>query len=1076
MSISNRKIKTTAYRTLSILCVIALLATSGHIPYALTSHAGFASDSNAYEVYTGSDAVEDDEYDYEEADTDDEMTASDSNATASDSNAAGPTTIVPPPSEAVTEATASDAIAVEILTSRKLNQKRTGVICEGCEVVYAQASTLAASLDLVELFPEAAEPLTVRIHEILETEEGTWYNYSLLGKDAELRAQANEYPYIPAEAVELDEQETKTLRANDVDGMDVAVRGVLPEDATLSAEYFEWSDTEDIREDIENCGYELTGLWGFAYDIDLGTTEALDQPVTVTIENFDLGYYNADNMNVDVYHILHDGAVEKLEGDVVWGGLTFETDGFSKYYFDFDVAGDREQVLNSLAEPGYETSVQRDAWFGIEQEEAEEFVFYMPEEEEPVDVAMRPKILGEQPLALTMAYGNTNPLTSEGQIKEEGGSNQHEEDGVSVSKTIEETEVENVFDITLEVKTRTDIQKIISEPDMAVVVVMDISNTMNSDFGKDASGNKTSRYDAAMTAAESFIDMFDEKGGSLSKVGMVAFNTDAHEIFPLQNIKDKDDLKALMNRKTGGIIHASGYASSRKRFTNIEGGLKRASDMLDGVDNTNKFIIFLSDGFPTTYLKNDGSYIGYDPYTGTGTIGKDGVFYDGVRKIYCNSGTSYSDKAAIKARTMATSIKKKGVEIFSIGVDVGGQTIKHYIDSFANNASLSVVDRTGTTYEIGDASDKEAYIAWLRGSKDSGIGSGYYCNSTGDQNNTTSTAELEAAFAQVFMKMESLMQESATSKWVVGDPIPDAVEFISFFDQSGNLAASWNQLAGQTGENFEDTAGYDNDPESAASNTIFWDLKNSGYTMTGSADTAVYTYSIKYRVRLKNEAVGFGEREIIQTNGKTTLDYRIEKRKDGQLESFADKTIDFPIPAVEGYLTDFTFKKVSDSLHPVEGAEFTLTHDTETCSVCQGDGKNHVKDVATFTAVSDAQGLVTFEGVPSGHFYTLEETKTPTGYYPTDHKFQVQVAYDVTTITENLVDEAGNPTEVTFIGNAIAQDFKVINEAMPMLPETGGMGTKPYQTTGILMIALSAVYLLFHEKLRLAQKGRGIES
>lgn len=49
-----------------------------------------------------------------------------------------------------------------------------------------------------------------------------------------------------------------------------------------------------------------------------------------------------------------------------------------------------------------------------------------------------------------------------------------------MSKTIAGTDLENVFDITLQVRTPRTISEVIKEPDMAVVIVMDISNTMNS--------------------------------------------------------------------------------------------------------------------------------------------------------------------------------------------------------------------------------------------------------------------------------------------------------------------------------------------------------------------------------------------------------------------------------------------------------------------------------------------------------------------------------------------------------------------------------------------------------------------
>ncbi len=113
-----------------------------------------------------------------------------------------------------------------------------------------------------------------------------------------------------------------------------------------------------------------------------------------------------------------------------------------------------------------------------------------------------------------------------------------------------------------------------------------------------------------------------------------------------------------------------------------------ASDMLGDVNNEHKYIIFLSDGFPTTYIS--GGYNGYDPYDTTGAR-----FYDKVLNKPCTYGTSYSDEAAIRARNEADRIKNSGIKIFSIGVDVGGQTIQHYITQSEKANGFSVVDRTG---------------------------------------------------------------------------------------------------------------------------------------------------------------------------------------------------------------------------------------------------------------------------------------------------------------------------------------------------------------------------------------------
>ena len=84
---------------------------------------------------------------------------------------------------------------------------------------------------------------------------------------------------------------------------------------------------------------------------------------------------------------------------------------------------------------------------------------------------------------------------------------------------------------------------------MAVVIVTDISHTMNTVF----TGETSSRYQAAMKSAEDFIDRFQQEAGSVSQIGYVAFNTHAHQIFDLQTCETPQKAQALaeeMNDET----------------------------------------------------------------------------------------------------------------------------------------------------------------------------------------------------------------------------------------------------------------------------------------------------------------------------------------------------------------------------------------------------------------------------------------------------------------------------------------------------------------------------------------------
>lgn len=632
--------------------------------------------------------------------------------------------------------------------------------------------------------------------------------------------------------------------------------------------------------------------------------------------------------------------------------------------------------------------------------------------------------------AMSAAAYSRAGLTSNSQIPSNGWGGGANGEKVYVSKTISGTEQENVFDITLQIVTQDQVTQIY-EADMAVVIVMDISNTMTAIF----SGEETvTRYNAAMDSAEAFLKKFAANNSSgLGKVGYVAFNTHAHEVFEMQECSSEAQALALSNEMrvdTGKIMtdatNAAGgdYLWSHDRFTNMEAGLKMAEDMLAEVDNEHKYVIFLSDGFPTTYLKSGSSSQGYDPYVSSGSNRTDGVFYDNVLDVYCKYGTSYSDTAAIKARQQAVEMKNAGVNIFSIGVDVAGQTIKRYHDNSVGTAAVSdwfsTVERRENAsyyntygYEIGTlhndmvngtGTSTADFENWLKGTATTGIGSGYYYSSTDEE-------QLMDAYDKIFntIKELNMSAESSHLDWVATDPMPDmgvheleTVEFIGFYNLYRQLEPETvtRQYPDQPIET-DNTATFD-----TATSTIKWDLKDSGYTPMLTEDGTQYSMTLRYRVRLQNENNGFIEKQIYDTNDVTSLDYRIIEVVNNVTQVSDKKTVQFPIPKVFGYLAELNFKKVDPVGNPVSGAKFSLTHDTATCGACRGDGVSSV-ELPVYEATSGIDGMVSFTGIPSGHHYTMVETEAPNGYINANNKYSVEVSYNSVTVT--AVDSSGAP-------------------------------------------------------------------
>ena len=559
------------------------------------------------------------------------------------------------------------------------------------------------------------------------------------------------------------------------------------------------------------------------------------------------------------------------------------------------------------------------------------------------------------------------------QIVSHGGETSNEKDGITVSKIISPSSLENYFDITLTVKAK---EKAV-EPDLAVVIVLDISNTMTEALGS------STRLAEAKKASYEFIDKFAKQSNDNieRKLGFVAFNSDSYSIFDLQdcNANNKKSLKSTIEKEISKNI-VTKIEPHNKRFTNIESGLKRANDMLSKSSASKKFILFLSDGFPTTYIKDGSQYQGYDTYDGN-------RFKDIVLNKSCYYGNSYSDEAAIRARKMATTIKNSGIEIYSVGVGIGGQTIKKYIDQ-TNGKNYAVVDRTSEIYEIGSATSDEAYKNWLKNS----IGSGHYYDV---DNQTAMLDAFNSIFQQIMILSEAI--------WVTEDPMNNiktskTIGFIGIYGENNVLSNSVTKTS-----NYPNTATFD-----TSNDTIKWDLKNSIPTYENNK----YTYTLKYRVRLKNELTDFIVGNAYETNGKTTLNYVVKENNKSR-----EGEIDFKIPKVEGYLGTLEFaKKSSYKDQIVSGADFELVH-ADDCP-CKKEIK-HMNANFKLTSTSNSNGKVTFNNIPSGHTYKLKEVKTDDYHTLNETIYDVNVSYGKT---------IHNIENSTVINNINTKDLVIVKE------------------------------------------------
>ena len=211
----------------------------------------------------------------------------------------------------------------------------------------------------------------------------------------------------------------------------------------------------------------------------------------------------------------------------------------------------------------------------------------------------------------------------------------------------------------------------------------------------------------------------------------------------------------------------------------------------------------------------------------------------------------------------------------------------------------------------------------------------------------------------------------------VEDKIGSGIEYVGLSNAADKKAASFTE----------------------SSKTLNWDLKKSANEDTSKwYQISNYKYSLTYKIRLENEKAGFTSGATVSVSGKTNLKYGFKISKWSVFEG----NIDFPTPTVKGYLTDFSFDKKGSDGKAISGAEFVLHHDSNCCNVNINDA----------TVKSDENGVVSFSKIPSGHKYTLKETKSVAGYYIADTQktYTVDVAYGTAKIFDGNKNVTGSLT------------------------------------------------------------------
>ena len=232
------------------------------------------------------------------------------------------------------------------------------------------------------------------------------------------------------------------------------------------------------------------------------------------------------------------------------------------------------------------------------------------------------------------------------QIAKQGEEKTTKDKKVKHSKRIEQTD-ENTFDITLTVQTKETIEEQVVSEDAAVVLVLDVSNSMDK---KDIQSVK----EAARNFVEKLTD--DASENAQRKVAIVEFGSNAKTVVGWTEANSSQGKNKIENGITAVENGFSYWGKWEKDSggTNIEGGLRLADNLLsnDQVTNIkNKYVVLMTDGVPTYHVEEDEETDSIDIM-----YGKRGGGNWATDNDYCDIYDPYQPE---KGDTVPKSIKKK---------------------------------------------------------------------------------------------------------------------------------------------------------------------------------------------------------------------------------------------------------------------------------------------------------------------------------------------------------------------------------------------------------------------------------
>ena len=604
-------------------------------------------------------------------------------------------------------------------------------------------------------------------------------------------------------------------------------------------------------------------------------------------------------------------------------------------------------------------------------------------------------VLGLLPAA-AFAARVEDEYDSTAQIVDAGGTRYFKKDGNGVAETTKEagdaileitksvagTQVENEFEITLQVKTTEDLTTIPGKtPDSAVVLVLDVSNSMDdcAKCGKeqDHANHTPNRCNCGSWLCDGRHAFIDKHGGFMGGPngtcdvdGCWGTAENHYTVTPdcvyearlTQAKKAAKDFIDTFATQTGAqegdkrLVQIIAFGSDAKTYTSQ---WYDVNDAANGAANITALKNIIGTGLDSGIRVGNGDGKGGTNIEGGLMLARN-LLQDGLKNGQPLNGMEY----------LYTVLLTDGAPTFHVNKD---QSDTKRIDGTKGGGSYT------TTNDVRDVAGVASAIKGLASA--SKLFSIAYGKDVAGDKPFGSVSGIDSPVAGTTWKNLTIGQwlgSFSTNAYEADDnqTLFDAFEAIG---STIRLAAQAWRVEDQMGANItylgETTTGtFTNTVTPAEDGESFqWNVLASGYDPAittikpaGSSEPSTYGYTMKYRVRLDNTD---GSTTAYPTNTAATLKFMLTNDQgewpsigEGETAETHLKTVDFPVPTVKGNFGALRFTKVDKNTQAaLPGVTFTLT--------CDCKDPAHTK-----IASSSNDGTVSFTGIPSGHTYTLTET------------------------------------------------------------------------------------------------------